>query len=67
MHTAEEHPLVRIIGVCFGHHLIARAFGGEVAKNVAGWEFGTISSTLTAIGREILSYPPDTNDMVRLC
>lgn len=37
-HTAEEHPLVRIIGVCFGHQIIARAFGGEVAKNPAGWE-----------------------------
>ncbi|MFD2191682.1 glutamine amidotransferase-related protein [Pistricoccus aurantiacus] len=33
----EEKPLV---GVCFGHQLIAKALGGEVVKNASGWGVG---------------------------
>jgi GMP synthase-like glutamine amidotransferase len=32
----------RIIGSCFGHQLIARAFGGEVGHNENGWAIGNI-------------------------
>lgn len=30
----------RIIGSCFGHQLVARAFGGEVGYNEQGWVIG---------------------------
>jgi GMP synthase-like glutamine amidotransferase len=30
----------RIVGSCFGHQLIATAFGGEVSKNENGWMIG---------------------------
>jgi len=31
---------LRIIGSCFGHQLVARAFGGEVGHNENGWVIG---------------------------
>jgi len=35
---AARHPL---IGLCFGHQAVARALGGQVARNAAGWGLGT--------------------------
>jgi GMP synthase-like glutamine amidotransferase len=37
LHAAHQ-PL---IGLCFGHQAVARALGGQVARNVAGWGLGT--------------------------
>jgi len=31
---------LRIIGTCFGHQLVARAFGGDVGHNENGWVIG---------------------------
>lgn len=35
---ATRQPL---IGLCFGHQAVARALGGQVARNAAGWGLGT--------------------------
>ena len=35
---AVRQPLV---GLCFGHQAVARALGGQVARNAAGWGLGT--------------------------
>jgi GMP synthase-like glutamine amidotransferase len=35
---AARQPL---IGLCFGHQAVARALGGQVARNPAGWGLGT--------------------------
>lgn len=40
-----------VLGVCFGHQLIARALGGKVEKNPRGREIGTIEVALTDAGR----------------
>jgi GMP synthase-like glutamine amidotransferase len=35
---AARQPL---IGLCFGHQAVARALGGQVERNAAGWGLGT--------------------------
>lgn len=36
----------KLIGICFGHQIIAQALGGEVQKNKQGWGIGMASSTV---------------------
>ncbi len=40
VHAARQ-PLV---GLCFGHQAVARALGGQVARNAAGWGLGTAAT-----------------------
>jgi GMP synthase (glutamine-hydrolysing) len=40
-----------VLGVCFGHQLLARALGGEVIRNPRGREAGTAEVALTDAGR----------------
>jgi GMP synthase (glutamine-hydrolysing) len=42
---------VPLLGICYGHQLLARAFGGEVENNPLGREFGTVVARLTAPAR----------------
>ncbi len=42
---------VPVLGVCFGHQLLARAAGGEVVLNPRGREIGTVHVQLTEAGR----------------
>lgn len=43
---------VPVLGVCFGHQLLAEAYGGEVAPSPRGREIGTVRCALTRAGRE---------------
>jgi len=40
VHAARQ-PL---IGLCFGHQAVARALGGQVARNAVGWGLGTATT-----------------------
>ena len=37
---------VPVLGICYGHQLLAHALGGEVGNNPKGREFGTVEVTL---------------------
>ncbi|THC91760.1 hypothetical protein EYZ11_008767 [Aspergillus tanneri] len=44
-----------IIGICFGHQIVARALGARVGRNDASWEVAVEQITLTDAGRELFS------------
>ena len=39
-----------ILGICFGHQLLAEVLGGTVEKNPLGWEVGYSQISLTTMG-----------------
>lgn len=47
------HDRVRVVGVCFGHQIVARALGALVARSDAGWEVSVTQTRLTEKGREV--------------
>ncbi|KAK6907945.1 hypothetical protein I203_101946 [Kwoniella mangroviensis CBS 8507] len=51
----DEYPRIRILGICFGLQVIARAFGpSQIRKNPNGWEVGSTRMDLTEIGKSII-------------
>ena len=54
-----------VLGICFGHQVIAKAIGGEVFKNPLGWELGSYNISLTDDGRaNHLMFGINDNDIV---
>ena len=48
MANPTESPM---LGICFGHQLLAMALGGKVIRNPLGWEVGTCKVRLTHAGK----------------
>ena len=44
---------VRVVGVCFGHQIVARALGMKVGVNPKGWEVSVTETELGPTGKEI--------------
>ncbi|CAG8652715.1 28286_t:CDS:2, partial [Racocetra persica] len=49
----DKHQDIKLIGICFGHQIVARAVGGQVIKNSLGWEVGVTEVSLTDVGKKI--------------
>lgn len=55
-HLVLEHPLVRIIGLGFGHQLVARAFGGKVVHDKDHAEVRYCNLTLAVWYNKVQTY-----------
>ena len=51
--NALQSKCVRVIGVCFGHQIVARALGVEVGRNPDGWEAAVNNVQLSKKGQEL--------------
>lgn len=51
---------VRVVGICFGHQVVARALGAKVGVNPKGWEIAAVPITLTEKGQEVFAELADT-------
>jgi len=52
-HIGKTKPNVKIFGICLGHQIVARAFGGECVPNNGIWEISVTELALTEIGSQI--------------
>ncbi|KAI0067118.1 class I glutamine amidotransferase-like protein [Artomyces pyxidatus] len=50
---ASTKPEIKIIGICFGHQIIARAMGGSCVPNSGKWEVGVTEVALSPVGKRI--------------
>lgn len=81
--TYEDHPWIAsledflrrtyaanvpIIGVCFGHQILAQALGGKVAKYEEGWSIGAVDYTggerIMAMHQDQVIEPPDDAETI---
>jgi len=54
-----------MVGICFGHQLIAKALGGKVEKSLLGWGVGIVHANVLAAQRWM--QPPQDNIALVVC
>jgi hypothetical protein len=58
------HERVRVVGICFGHQIVARVMGTLVARSDQGWELSVTETRLTERGKELF---PGRETLVSSC
>lgn len=53
---------IKVVGICFGHQIIARSLGAKVGVNPKGWELAATPVDLTSKGQEIFSEIAQAHD-----
>ena len=65
---------VPVVGICFGHQIVAQALGGRVEKHAGGWALGRTEYELAAGGRialnawhqdQVVEMPPGAERLAR--
>ncbi|KAJ7740929.1 class I glutamine amidotransferase-like protein [Mycena maculata] len=51
--VADGPKKIKIVGICFGHQIIARALGGKCVANGGKWEVGITQVGLTELGKKV--------------
>ncbi|KAG9051334.1 hypothetical protein FS837_009601 [Tulasnella sp. UAMH 9824] len=59
-------PSIKLIGICFGHQIIARAVGEQVVRNELGWEAGTTEIRLTDEGKRVFGLDSGVMDIIEM-
>jgi GMP synthase-like glutamine amidotransferase len=60
----DEFPSKKIIGICFGHQIVAQALGGKVDPNEKGWEIAVRQITVAQGSEKI--FPLGNSTLVPL-
>ena len=55
---------VKLVGICFGHQIIANALGGKSGRG-GGWEVGTYENVASEEGKKIWGERVFVQQMVR--
>ncbi|KAB5554922.1 class I glutamine amidotransferase-like protein, partial [Coniochaeta sp. 2T2.1] len=58
----ERDTPVKVVGVCFGHQVVARALGVPVGRSGAGWEVSVTDVRLSEKGREVFGKDTRENE-----
>ncbi|KAJ5921459.1 hypothetical protein N7466_009785 [Penicillium verhagenii] len=62
-----SHARIMLVGICFGHQLVAKAIGGEVRQREGGFKLGLVPTQLSEFGKQLFEqsdYIPNAHDVV---
>ena len=51
LRTVAQKPYIKLIGICYGHQIIAEALGGKCEPG-QGWEVGVYGNDVTEEGKK---------------